>query len=67
MRQHVHMDRLRVSEAARILGIHPRTLRRWLVAGRVPHVRLPTGERRIERSHIDDLLDHVGTRPPHTQ
>ncbi|GGB26835.1 hypothetical protein GCM10011380_15500 [Sphingomonas metalli] len=39
--------------ASRILGIAPRTLRRWRMAGLVSHYRTPTGRIRYT---TDDLL-----------
>jgi predicted site-specific integrase-resolvase len=36
-----------ITKAARILGVHPNTLRKWADEGRVPHVLLPSGYRRF--------------------
>jgi len=38
---------LRIHQAAVTLGVHPRTIRRWIARGRLPFVQLPHGERRI--------------------
>ena len=60
------MDYFRVGEVAAELGVHPRTVRRWLSQGRLPYVRLPGGERRIPRDVIDGLLEPVSARPGDT-
>ena len=40
MEQHA---RVKVTEAARRLGVNPWTLRRWIYAGKVPHIKSDTG------------------------
>jgi excisionase family DNA binding protein len=48
---------LTLPEAARILKVHPITLKRWAKAHKVNLVRLPVGNRpRIARSEIERLL-----------
>jgi len=48
---------LTLDAAARILGVHPMTLKRWASAGKLRIVRLPVGNRpRIEQSEIDRLI-----------
>lgn len=42
-------------EAAARLAIHPETLRRWTREGRVPVVRLPTGQLRFRPEDIELL------------
>lgn len=50
------MDRLiRMEEAARLLGIHPQTLRAWDVQGTIRVVRTPGGKRRVPESEIRRL------------
>lgn len=44
------------SEAARLLSVHPVTIRRWIEAGHVKAVTLPTGHFRIPQAEIDRLL-----------
>ena len=45
----------RTAEAAKMLGVHPSTLRRWDKKGILcPSIRTPTGERRYTES---DLLN----------
>jgi putative resolvase len=41
-----------ISEAARMLDVHPNTLRRWADQGIVRHVRLPSGYRRFEVAEL---------------
>ena len=53
------MDLITITEAAATLGVHPRTLRRWLAAGRLRYVRLPSGRRRLVRRDLDELLEPV--------
>ena len=44
----------RTAEAARLLGIHPSTLRRWDEKGILrPSIRTPTGERRYTEADIE--------------
>ena len=43
----------RIAEAARLLGVHPSTLRRWDREGILhPSIRTPTGERRYTEADI---------------
>jgi|688.fasta_scaffold51599_8 excisionase family DNA binding protein len=43
---------MRLGQAADMLGVSNETLRRWTDEGKVPHFRLPSGERRF---HVDDI------------
>jgi excisionase family DNA binding protein len=43
------------SEAARLLGVHPETVRRWTREGVLPSSRTAGRHRRIRRSDIEDL------------
>lgn len=45
---------LKEKEAARVLGVHPRTLRRWREDRRVAFLRTPTG---AVRFRLEDLLE----------
>jgi excisionase family DNA binding protein len=45
-------DWLELSEAAKILGVHPSTLRRWADAGKVAHMRTLNGRRRFDLATI---------------
>ena len=50
---------MQVREAARALGIHENTLRRWQEAGRIRAVKLPTGVRRFRPEDIDRLRKDI--------
>ena len=44
----------RIAEAAKLLGVHPSTLRRWDHKGILhPSIRTPTGERRYTDEDIE--------------
>ena len=44
----------RTAEAAKLLGVHPSTLRRWDKTGILrPSIRTPTGERRYTDADLD--------------
>ena len=47
---------LTLSEASRLLGVHPATLRQWADAGQVPSYRTPGGHRRFEASELRAYL-----------
>lgn len=49
------MALLGVRKAAKVLGVHENTLRRWEKAGLVRAVKLPTGVRRFRPEDIDRL------------
>ena len=46
---------LRVNEAAKILRIHPNTLRKWSCNGTIPSYRI--GSRRDRRFALEDLVN----------
>lgn len=47
---------LTISEAAKELGIHRDTLRKWANKGTVPHYKLPgSGYNRFSREQIEDI------------
>jgi molybdopterin-binding protein len=48
-------DRLRLGEAAEILGISPDTVRRWTLNGRLPAERTPGGQRVVRRADVAKL------------
>ena len=52
-----------LSEAARILGVHFTTLRRWADAGKISHIRTPGGRRRFFRSELENFLRHLDQAP----
>jgi diguanylate cyclase (GGDEF)-like protein/excisionase family DNA binding protein len=46
-----------VAQAARLLGVHPNTVRTWTDAGRLPAYRINArGDRRFRRSDVERLL-----------
>jgi putative resolvase len=53
--------RVRISEAARILGVSVDTLRRWEAAGKIEVERTPGGHRRYE---VNQLKGIARNRPP---
>ncbi|MFQ5943755.1 MAG: helix-turn-helix domain-containing protein [Anaerolineales bacterium] len=48
-------DRVGLSEAASLLGVHPSTVRSWADSGKLPVHRTAGGHRRFLRSDIEDL------------
>jgi len=48
--------KMRLAEAAEMLGVHPETLRRWADEGKVPYVRTPGGERRFASEDIEAVM-----------
>lgn len=50
---------LTISEAARRLGIHQKTLRIWADRGLVPHIKLPSGHRRFTLVDIERLRQEM--------
>jgi excisionase family DNA binding protein len=57
-------DWLGLSEASRVLGVSPATLRRWSNAGRLRVFTTPGGHRRFSRSALERLLPADRTRRP---
>lgn len=55
---------IRVREAARLLGVHWQTIRRWDREGRLRCVRTPGGRRRVPLSEVQRLQGLVGRRTP---
>lgn len=45
--------------AARIVGVHPRTLRRWREASHVAFYRTPTGRVRYQLADLVKLASHA--------
>jgi DNA-binding transcriptional MerR regulator len=50
---------MQVRAAARELGVHENTLRRWEEAGLVNAVRLPSGVRRFRPEDVARLRDQI--------
>ena len=59
---------LSLTEAAKFLGIHASTLRRWSDQGTIPSVRTKGGHRRFERvtleQHLNEQSNSLKTEPP---
>ncbi len=51
---------LSISQAARMLGVHPQRLRAWEKRGLIKPVRLPSGVRRYPLSEIERILRSGG-------
>lgn len=49
-----------LSEAAKILGVHPATVRSWADRGDLPSQRTPGGHRRFRRSDLVEWMAHQG-------
>ena len=47
---------LTTTEAAELLGVHPDTLRGWADEGKIPVWRTPGGQRRFQRSDLENML-----------
>ena len=52
-----------ITEAARILGVHPNTLRKWADADSVPHRRLPSGYRRFAVAEMERFRERMERGP----
>jgi excisionase family DNA binding protein len=52
------MSLLRMGEACKKLGIARVTAYRWIKAGILPAIRLPSGEFRLDEADLDTLLLH---------
>lgn len=51
---------LKTSDLARLLGIHPNTVRRWSNQGLLKSYRIgPRGDRRYRREDVDDFLQEA--------
>ena len=56
---------LTMKEAARILGVHPLTLKRWNREGKVTFVFLPVGNRpRITQEEVNRLMHQTEAIKP---
>lgn len=42
-----------ISDAARRLGVHHNTLRKWVDRGIIPAIRLPSGHRRFDPNELE--------------
>lgn len=59
---------LTVREVARLLHVHPNTLRRWSNKGRIRAYRItPRGDRRFKREEIAQFLAELNTQADNWQ
>lgn len=49
-----------ITEAARLLGVHPNTLRNWADRGLVRAIKLPSGHRRFALAEIERVRRDMG-------
>ena len=54
---------LRVGQVALILGVNPRTVRRWLTRHQIEFFTTPGGERRVPMSEVERILGRALTTP----
>ncbi len=50
----------RPDEAARLLGVHVETIRRWIREGKIQAVKSPGGHYRIPRGEAEQVLGERG-------
>lgn len=55
---------LTLREAARLLGVHESTVRRYADRGLISSSRLPSGVRRLRREDVDALAHRAGGGAP---
>jgi predicted site-specific integrase-resolvase len=48
--------KVNISKAAQELGVHPETLRRWEIAGKIQVERTPRGHRRYDLAKLKGLI-----------
>lgn len=49
-------DMLTTGEVARLLGVKPRTVGRWVRQGKLTPVRLPSGRSRFPRATVEAMI-----------
>jgi len=55
-----HSSMLTISEVARLLHVHPNTLRRWSGEGRIASYRItPRGDRRFRQEDVEEFLGQL--------
>ena len=57
---------MRPAEAAKVLSVHPQTLRLWDRQGKLKPIRLPSGQRRYRKADLDAFMGTV-SKPDHAE
>lgn len=55
----VGQEYLTSTEAARLIGIHPNTLRGYADQNLIAHIRLPGGHRRFQRADVEAFISRL--------
>ncbi|SBS78217.1 Gene 36 protein (modular protein) [uncultured Mycobacterium sp.] len=55
-----HPELIPLTEAAKRLGVHYRTVRRWIAAGRIDAVRVGPRLLKVDATQLDRLMSPVG-------
>lgn len=58
---------LSLSEASRLLGVHPATLRNWADKGHIPFFRTPGGHRRFSEADLQAFIEEGQSLVPASQ
>lgn len=58
----VGQEYLTSSEAAKLIGIHPNTLRGYADQNLITHIRLPGGHRRFQRADVEEFVARLRDR-----
>lgn len=56
-------DIVGISEAARRLGVHANTLRKWADEGTIPVLRMPSGHRRFAVAELERFRQAMASPP----
>jgi excisionase family DNA binding protein len=54
---------LGITQAAKILGVHPLTVRNWTDKGHLPYFRTPGGHRRFRQEDLEAFLIQINRNP----
>jgi excisionase family DNA binding protein len=57
-----HSGRIRIGEAAKIIGVDPGTIRRWIALGHLNGIRTPGNRWLVERSSVESLIAESSQR-----
>jgi excisionase family DNA binding protein len=50
---------LRTGQVATLIGVNPRTIRRWIAKNQIRSFTTPGGERRIPASEVERILHEI--------